>query len=38
MKAKALRKKMISKTGIPFEPVHFTSAERQAMQAMASTR
>jgi hypothetical protein len=29
---------MISKTGVPRWPVHFTIADRQAMQAMASTR
>ncbi|MCR5874603.1 hypothetical protein LRS10_10755 [Phenylobacterium sp. J426] len=33
-----MRKKMISKTGTPRSPHHFTSAESSAMQAMAATR
>ena len=38
MKAKALRKKTISRTGTPCPEVHFTIAPRPAMQHMADTR
>ena len=38
MKAKALRKKMISSTGTPRSAHAFTIAARTAMRAMARTR
>ena len=38
MKAKALRKKTISNTGMPRWPVHRTPADRQATQSMAAIR
>ena len=37
-KAAATKKKTISKTGMPFAPVHFTMADSAAMQTIAATR